>query len=67
MEKTRNRSFTSAAEGGTSFTGVSVYWLMVFAIPPAAPRAAAWFPKLELPADYRPRGAADPNRAGVGL
>jgi hypothetical protein len=34
MEKTRNRSFTSAAEGGTSFAGVSVYWLMVFAIPP---------------------------------
>ena len=32
MEKTRNRSFTSAAEGGTSLTGVSVYWLMVFAI-----------------------------------
>ncbi len=32
-------------------------------IPPSAPRAAAWLPQLELPADYRPRGAADPNRA----
>src|SRR5207302_6022006 len=32
-------------------------------IPPSAPRAAARLPQLELPADYRPRGAADPNRA----
>ncbi|MGH8623288.1 MAG: IS701 family transposase [Burkholderiales bacterium] len=32
-------------------------------IPPSAPRAAAWLPQLELPADYRPRGAADPNGA----
>lgn len=32
-------------------------------IPPSAPRAAAWLPQLELPAHYRPRGAADPNRA----
>ncbi len=32
-------------------------------IPPSAPRAAAWLAQLELPADYRPRGAADPNRA----
>ena len=32
-------------------------------IPPSAPRAAAWLTQLELPADYRPRGAADPNRA----
>jgi SRSO17 transposase len=31
-------------------------------IPPSAPRAAAWLPKLELPAGHRPRGAADPNR-----
>jgi len=31
-------------------------------IPPSAPRAAAWLPQLELPANYRPRGAADPNR-----
>jgi SRSO17 transposase len=31
-------------------------------IPPSAPRAAAGLSKLELPADYRPRGAADPNR-----
>lgn len=31
-------------------------------IPPSAPRAATWLAKLELPADYRPRGAADPNR-----
>jgi SRSO17 transposase len=31
-------------------------------IPPSAPRAAAGFARLELPADYRPRGAADPNR-----
>jgi SRSO17 transposase len=31
--------------------------------PPSAPRAAAVRPRLELPADYRPRGAADPNRA----
>jgi SRSO17 transposase len=28
-------------------------------IPPSRPRAAARFPKLELPAGYRPRGAAD--------
>jgi SRSO17 transposase len=28
-------------------------------IPPSGPRAAARFPKLELPAGYRPRGAAD--------
>ena len=32
-------------------------------IPPSAPRPAAWLPQLELPANYRPRGAADPNRA----
>jgi SRSO17 transposase len=32
-------------------------------IPPSAPRATTWLPQLELPADYRPRGAADPNRA----
>ena len=32
-------------------------------IPPSTPRAAAWLSQLELPADYRPRGAADPNRA----
>jgi SRSO17 transposase len=32
-------------------------------IPPSAPRAAARLAKLELPADYRPRGAANPNRA----
>jgi SRSO17 transposase len=32
-------------------------------IPPSAPRPAAALPQLELPADYRPRGAADPNRA----
>ena len=32
-------------------------------IPPSAPRTAAALPQLELPADYRPRGAADPNRA----
>ncbi len=31
-------------------------------IPPSAPRAAARLAQLELPADYRPRGAADPNR-----
>src|ERR1700757_1826410 len=31
-------------------------------IPPSAPRAAARLARLELPADYRPRGAADPNR-----
>src|SRR5882724_2612265 len=31
-------------------------------IPPSAPRAGARLAKLELPADYRPRGAADPNR-----
>jgi len=32
-------------------------------IPPSAPRAAAPLTQLALPADYRPRGAADPNRA----
>ncbi len=32
-------------------------------IPPSAPRPAARLGQLELPADYRPRGAADPNRA----
>ena len=32
-------------------------------IPPSAPRAAARLAQLELPANYRPRGAADPNRA----
>ena len=32
-------------------------------IPPSAPRSAARLTQLELPADYRPRGAADPNRA----
>ena len=32
-------------------------------IPPSAPRATARLGQLELPADYRPRGAADPNRA----
>lgn len=32
-------------------------------IPPSGPRAAAGLPQLELPADYRPRGAAGPNRA----
>ena len=32
-------------------------------IPPSAPRAAAGRAHLGLPADYRPRGAADPNRA----
>jgi SRSO17 transposase len=32
-------------------------------IPPSAPRGAARLAQLELPADYRPRGAADPNRA----
>ncbi len=32
-------------------------------IPPSAPRAATRRATLELPADYRPRGAADPNRA----
>jgi SRSO17 transposase len=31
-------------------------------IPPSGPRAAARFPQLELPAGYRPRGAADPAR-----
>lgn len=31
-------------------------------IPPSGPRAAARFPQLELPAGYRPRGAADPDR-----
>ena len=32
-------------------------------IPPSAARPAARLGQLELPADYRPRGAADPNRA----
>jgi hypothetical protein len=32
-------------------------------IPPSAPRAAAGRARLALPADYRPRRAADPNRA----
>lgn len=32
-------------------------------IPPSAPRPTARLGQLELPADYRPRGAADPNRA----
>jgi SRSO17 transposase len=32
-------------------------------IPPSAPCAAAALAQLALPADYRPRGAADPNRA----
>lgn len=32
-------------------------------ISPSASRAAAPLPQLELPADYRPRGAANPNRA----
>lgn len=32
-------------------------------IPPSAPRAAARLAQSALPADYRPRGAADPNRA----
>lgn len=32
-------------------------------IPPSAPRLAGRLGQLELPADYRPRGAADPNRA----
>jgi len=32
-------------------------------LPPSAPRATAGLAQLELPADYRPRGAADPNRA----
>ena len=32
-------------------------------IPPSAPRAAARLTRLALPADYRPRGAAGPNRA----
>jgi SRSO17 transposase len=32
-------------------------------IPPSGPRVAAGLPQLELPAGYRPRGAADPNRA----
>jgi SRSO17 transposase len=31
-------------------------------IPPSAPRPAARLPQLELPVDYQPRGAADPNR-----
>ena len=31
-------------------------------IPPSGPRAAARFPKLELPTGYRPRGAADQAR-----
>lgn len=32
-------------------------------IPPSSLRADAGLPQLEIPADYRPRGAADPNRA----
>jgi SRSO17 transposase len=32
-------------------------------IPPSGPRPPAWLPQLELPADYRPRGAATPNPA----
>src|SRR5215468_6318605 len=32
-------------------------------IPPSAPRAAARLTQLALPAHYRPRGAAAPNRA----
>jgi hypothetical protein len=32
-------------------------------IPPSAPRRAGRLGQLEFPADYRPRGAADPNRA----
>lgn len=32
-------------------------------IPPSGPRPAAWLPQLELPADYRPRGAAAANPA----
>ena len=32
-------------------------------IPPSAPRTAARFTQFELPAGYRPRGAADPYRA----
>ena len=32
-------------------------------IPPSAPRATPWLSQLELPAHYRPRGAADPDRA----
>ena len=32
-------------------------------IPPSAPRAAARLVQLGFPADYRPRGATDPNRA----
>jgi SRSO17 transposase len=31
-------------------------------IPPSGPRRAAWLPRLELPAGYRPRGAADQAR-----
>jgi SRSO17 transposase len=31
--------------------------------PPSGPRASAWHTQLELPPDYRPRGAAAPNRA----
>jgi SRSO17 transposase len=31
-------------------------------IPPSGPRPAAGLPQLELPENYRPRGAADPNR-----
>jgi SRSO17 transposase len=31
-------------------------------IPPSEPRPAAWLPRLELPAGYRPRGAADQAR-----
>ena len=32
-------------------------------IPPSRPCPAMWLSQLELPAGYRPRGAADPNRA----
>src|SRR5579872_3820142 len=32
-------------------------------IPPSGPRAAAWFPQLAIPTDYRPRGAASSNTA----
>ena len=32
-------------------------------IPSSAPRAAPWLPQFTLPTDYRPRGAANPNRA----
>jgi SRSO17 transposase len=32
-------------------------------IPPSRPRPPAWLAQSELPADYRPRGAANPNSA----